>query len=298
MLGATLVIALTPVTGVQAYPTLHVLALSQRADRASVAPNDTFVLTVHVKVAQRRERLDELILGTFENCEIISNETVRTPAPDGTDFTERLTLQALAPGEATISAAYIDAFDPALGKPMRFSSNATRVHVTGTAPLQRGLQAAGGFAVRLLFAAAIGVGFVAAIFVLGAVFVRRRKQRPPIPRPPAPMRSVTIVPATQVPADRRLELATQTYRQTRTAAALDDIRSALFELAGVKRGATLVDALRALGDGERVLRLAILAAERAMFGPAAERVTAGDELLAAIEAYAGRQPANEDAWTR
>jgi hypothetical protein len=138
----------------QGYPQMHVVALAQHADRAVVDPGGTFHVTIHVKITQRRDRLDELILGSFENCEIISNETVRTSLPDGTDFIERLTLQALRPGEATISPAYIDALDPAQGRPMRFSSNALHVRVSGASPVETTLRSAGEVARRLLTPAA------------------------------------------------------------------------------------------------------------------------------------------------
>ena len=282
----------------QSYPALHVIALSQRSDRSSVAPNGVFHVTIHAKIAGRRERLDELILGSFENCEIISNETVRTVVPDGTDFIERLTVQALAPGEAAISPAYIDAQDPAIGKPMRFSSNPIRVEVTGPAPLESGLRAVAATARRLLFAFALVAGFIAAVFVLGVIFVRGRKRRPAPPPKPVRVHEPIAPVAPTSTANERLLRAADDYRRDRSDASLAAVRSELFGLAGVARGTTLVDALRALGDRDRPLRSALLAAERAAFAPAGERDAAGDEMLAAIQAYAGRRPANVDAWTR
>ena len=72
----------------------------------------------------------------------------------------------------------------------------------------------------------------------------------------------------------------------------------LFRLAGASAGATLFDALRVLGERNHSLRAALLAAERAAFGPAPERGAGGDEMLAEIQAYGQGRPANEDAWTR
>jgi hypothetical protein len=46
------------------------------------------------------------------------------------------------------------------------------------------------------------------------------------------------------------------------------------------------------------VRSALIAAEDAAFGPAAERAAAGDALLAAVAEYTGTAPASEDAWTR
>jgi hypothetical protein len=292
------IIALRPaIAAAQTYPRLHIAEFTQQADRATVEPDGVFSVTIHVKIAQRRDRLDELILGSFDNCEIISNETVRTALPNGTDFVERLTVQALMPGEATISPAYIDADDPAQGKPMRFSSNAVRVRVLGSAPFVSGMRNLGATVRRLLLAVAIVAGLCAAAFVLIVLFVRRRRR-------PAPVAAVNVqppvaaAPVKEATIDERLGQAAAAYRRDRSEAALLDVRTVLFGLTGVGSGATLLDALRTLGERSRDLRAALLAAEAAAFGPAGERVAAGDRMLAAIDAYAHPQGANEDAWTR
>jgi hypothetical protein len=285
--------------GAETYPRVHIAAFTQQADRATVQPDGIFSLTIHVKITQRRERLDELILGSFDNCEIISNETVRTALPNGTDFVERLTVQALNPGEATISPAYIDADDPAQGKPMRFSSNAVRVRVLGSAPFVSAMRNLGATVQRLLLSVSVVAGMFAAAFVLIVLFVRGRRR-------PAPIAAVKIAPSIaappppskETPVGERLAQAAAVYRRDRSETALLDVRTVLFGLSGVGSGATLLDALRALGERNRDLRAALLAAEAAAFGPAAERSTAGDRMLAAIDAYANPHGANEDAWTR
>jgi len=289
---------LLPVTArAQSYPRLHITAFTQQADRATVEPDGVFSVTIHVKIAQRRDRLDELILGSLDNCEIISNETVRTAVPNGTDFVERLTLQALLPGEATISPAYIDADDPAQGKPMRFSSNAIRVRVLGSAPFVSAMRDLGATARRLLLAIAIVAGLFAAAFVVIVLFFRRRRRRVPaavtIPPPVAP-----LPPPTQPTMAERLGQAAAAYRRERSETALLAVRTVLFGLCGVGSGATLLDALRELGERDRDLRAALLAAEAAAFGPAPERQAAGDRMLAAIETRVQPHGANEGAWTR
>jgi hypothetical protein len=274
-----------------------VAEFSQQADRAAVEPDGVFGVTIHVKIAQRRERLDELILGSFDNCEIISNETVRTAVHGGTDFVERLRVQALNPGEATISPAYIDADDPALGKPMRFSSNAIRVRVLGVAPLDGALQSFTATAERVLVAVAIVAGIFAAAFVLVVVFVRRRRR-------PATVATVTVTaPAREPPPalrspDEALARAAEAYRNERSESTLLGVRKALFCLSGAAGGATLLDALRGLGERDSHLRAALLAAEAAAFGPAAGRGAAGDRMLAAIAAHAPGAGVNEGSWTR
>jgi hypothetical protein len=295
--GVALIELLPAAAGAQAYPRLHVIELTQQADRATVEPNGVFSVTIHVKIAQRRERLDELILGSFDNCEIISNETVRTAAPDGTDFVERLKVQALAPGDATISPAYLDVDDPALGTPMRFSSNAIRVRVLGAAPFEGMLRNVRATAQRLLLAVAIVAGLFAAVFVLIVLFAHRRRRVAPIvavPIAPWPAPAAEALPV----SNERLAQAAEAYRRERSASAQAELRAVLFGLTGVGAGATLLDALRALGERHRDIRSALLAAEAAAFGPAAERVAAGDRILAAIAAHLQPQAANEDAWTR
>ncbi len=292
----------------QAYPQLHVTELAQRSDRTSVEPGGVFHVTIHVRVAQRRERLDELILGSFDDCEIISNETERTAVPGGgTDFVERLSVQALAPGVATISPAYIDAVDPALGRPMRFSSNALRIEVTGGDPLKAAANSAGDrlraalrvardVALRLLLALVIVGCIFAAGFLIFSLFFRRRRR--PSAAPPESVIVADPVAAVRVNAGERLARAADAYRSARSPASIAEVRGVLFELAGVPGGATLVDALRGLGDRDGDLRTALVCAEAAAFGPAAERVAAGDAMLAAIAAYGGRTAATADAWTR
>jgi hypothetical protein len=293
-------LALAPAgAAAQGYPVLHVVALAQHADRLTVEPSGIFHVTIHVRITQRRDRLDELILGSFSDCEIISNETVRTALPAGTDFVERLTIQALAPGEATISPAYIDAIDPRLGRPMRYSSNAVRVRVAGGLPVQLDLHGWGENVRRLLVAVAIVASLFAAVFVVAVVFVRRRRRPQPAaervamplaPRPPSPP------PVPEGPA--RLEAALERFRRERSVAALVALRAELFAVAGARAGATLVDALRASGGRDDALRAALLAAEAALFGPAAEREAAGDALLAALSVSTPRPRASEDVWIR
>ncbi len=276
---------------------MHVSALAQHTDRSSVEPGGVFHVTIHAKIAQRRDRLDELILGAFMNCEIISNETVRTLAPDGTDFTERLTVQALAPGEATISPAYIDALDPAIGRPMRYSSNAIRVHVAGVAATAGGSETIGDIARRLALAAAIVAGMFAAAFVLVVVFVRRKRGRP-VAAPAPVVVAAPVPPAPAGTGNERLSAAAAAFRSAPSDVTLSALRGVLFGLAGVAAGATLVDALRGLGDRDEHLRRALVAAEAATFGPAEQRRAAGADLLIAVDAYRDRNAAQQDAWTR
>jgi len=287
----------------QSLPQLHVTELSQRIDRALVEPGGVFHLTIHVRITERRERLDELILGTFENCEITSNETERTAIAGGTDFVERLSVQALAPGYATISPAHIDAFDPTAGRALRFSSNAVRVSVSNGDPLKATLSSWGerarAIALRLLQAILIVAGLFLAGFVVYTLFVRRRRRPDP---PPATTAAPVAARGAEEPGPRspaaRLAAVAEVYRSDRSPAVMIRVREALFVCAGESPGATLVDALKAPGARDPDLRRALIGAEAAAFGPAAEREAAGDAMLAAIAAYGAATPEGAAAWTR
>jgi hypothetical protein len=183
---------------------------------------------------------------------------------------------------------------------MRFSSNALRVRVTGGLPaIPVPLHGLGETIRRVLLAAAIVASFFAAVFVVGVVFVRRRRRPKAAPALAQPI-ILTRPPAGSAtpPADaaERLARATERFRRERSSAALAALRLELFGVAGVGAGATLVDALRALGERDESLRAALMAAEAALFGPAADRDRAGDAVLAALAA-SGRVPAGEDVPT-
>ena len=66
---------------------------------------------------------------------------------------------------------------------------------------------------------------------------------------------------------------------------LDALRNVLFTRAGAGPGATFADALRALGTRDPQLARVMAVAERARFGPAAERAAARADLLELGEAY-------------
>jgi hypothetical protein len=274
----------------QGLPRLHVLEIGQYADRLTVAPHEQFHVTIRVLVAEKRERLDEIQLGDLENCTIVGDERLHASVAKGTEFTERLTLEAQAPGIAVISPAHLDAINASNGKALRYSASQTvSVRVTSFAPFDTTFRAFLGF-VRVGVVVVVAVILVALIAFFG---LRRRSARPRV----APAVTVVPEPLVSIAPSRDLQLvnATNTYRRSRSVPDLFELRGLLFDAAGVDRGATLADALRALGDGHAALRFALAAAERAAFGPAGERERAGDELLTAVEAYSARRTANPPA---
>jgi hypothetical protein len=284
--------ALAGIARAQNLPRLHVLAIDQRADRLTVAPHEQFHVTIRVAIGEKRERLDELVLGDLENCTIVGDERLHAPLANGTEFTERLTLEGDAPGTATVTPAHLDAIDPASGRPLRYSAKQViHVTVTSAAPIDATFRAFVGIVRTLLLAA----GAIAAlVIILIIVFALRARQwaQPPVPAPaPAPALAAYQPPSRET----QLAEALRNYRVSRSQEDLLRLRGLLFEFAGVDRGATLADALRKLGSSDASLRFALSAAERAAFGPAGERERAGDELLNAVEAYSARAAAKPRA---
>jgi hypothetical protein len=272
----------TLAAGAQDLPRLHITALGLHADRATVAAGETYHITVHVHVTERRDRLDELQLPAFTNATDLGDERRRVPNPGGgTDFYEIMTVSSPDPGTAAFTAAYIDAIDPATDRGMRYSSNPLTVRVTpaaGAAPEPGAIDSVTQ-SVRRAFRDAIvfaGVALVALAILIAVV--RRRPRRPrPAPVPPA-----VRVARPELPPVDALRAAVADFRTRNDDASLDVIRNLLFTRAGAATGATLTDALRALGARDPDLARAMAVAERVRFGPRAQRADATRDLFDAL----------------
>jgi len=263
------------------YPRLHIVAMGMHADRRRVAPHDRFTVTIDVVVSEKRDRLDELVLGNFDDCTIVGDERRHTALPTGgTQFLEVLTLEAGSPGTAMITAAHLDAIDPKVGHPLRYSTDPVSVQVIAAAPIDSTYVS---WSARLgryarWFTVIVGALAFAAFGI--AVALRRRAR----PRPEAPP-VIAQAPAVPLPAPpNALALAFDAFSLARDERTLLALRAQLFAEAGVPAGATLSDAL-ARAAMRRSLRVALVEAEAAAFGPGAARVKAGDALVAAVEAY-------------
>jgi hypothetical protein len=100
----------------QTLPELTVTALSITGERTSAPEGQAFHVTIHVHARQRAADLSSLVLPDVTDLTILGDEKHTAPvAGDGTDYREVLTVAGIAPGEATISPAYIDARDPSRG---------------------------------------------------------------------------------------------------------------------------------------------------------------------------------------
>ncbi len=265
--------------GAAPYPRLHIVAMGMHADRRRVAPHDRFTVTIDVVVAQKRDRLDELVLGNFDDCTIVGDERRHTTLPNGqTQFLEVLTLEAGTPGTAVISPAHLDAIDPKVGHPLRYSTDPVSVRVIA-APIDSTYATVSTTLAGYTRWIVVAGGAVAFALIALTFAIRRRRRRPAAAPPviaeaPAPLPAPSNAPAAALNAFARA-------RDERTLLAL---RAQLFAEAGVQPGATLADALEHAGM-RRSLRIALIEAEAAAFGPGDTRARAGDALIAAVEAY-------------
>jgi hypothetical protein len=266
----------------QDLPRIHITALGLHADRATVAVGDTYHITIHVHITERRDRLDELQLPAFTNATDLGDERRRVPAAaGGTDFYEIMTVTSPEAGTATFSPAYIDAIDPATERGMRYSSAPLSVRVTDAAAPASNAPAAIDLVTQramhaLRDAVLYGAIALAALALLLVVLLRRPRRIRPVPPPAA-----RVVQPVLPPSDA-LRDAVAAFRAHDDDASLDALRNLLFARAGARPGATLTDALRALGRRDPDLARAMAIAERVRFGPRAEQAKAKADLFDAL----------------
>jgi hypothetical protein len=169
-------------------PRLHITALGLHADKRIVRPGESFHVTVHVHVREKRDRLDELVLPSLSNAVDLGDERKRVPAADGTDFYETLTVAANTVGTASFSPAYIDAIDPATGHGMRYSSQPLTVSVASGTTVE---DADSGALARLLRTTLLTIAAVLVVLIAGIFGLLRLRRRPrvvPTPAPAPPLR--------------------------------------------------------------------------------------------------------------
>lgn len=278
-------LAAGPPARAQGLPRIHIVALGMHADRRTVRVGETFHITIRVQITERRTSLDELVLPTLDNLTDLGDERRHAALPNGTEFTEVLTVAAQAPGVATLTPAYIDAIDPTSGRALRYSSNPLRIGVGAGEGIDSTTRTVYSW-LRSLFVDIILViaGIVVSIVVLFSLIAIRRKRRtaaPPATSAAVPM-AVTEPPRSQV---QRLRDALGRLRASDDDNALYHLRVELFAIAGVARGATLADALRAKAARDPLLARALATADRAWFGPRELRPGAVRDTIAAVEAF-------------
>ena len=284
LLASVIVLAVAPAHA-QTLPDLTITALSIRSDRTFAQEGQAFHLFIHVHAKQKSADLSSLVLPDVVNLTILGDEKRTTPATDGTDYVETLTVAGVAPGEATVSPAYIDARDPSRGdKPFRFSSNRLQLHIvavrgTGGDSLASAALRVGRFLLAIVVGL-IALGLVAFLLVRSRALAAKRRNYVTLPR--ARPVAEPVVP----PVDRLATVRTATLQlaSSRTRADAATLRSALFALAGARQDETLSSLLERMPAEKRALRSALRAAERATFVNESHLQGAIDELLDAVRA--------------
>ena len=260
---------------------LHVDALSMRADRAQPHLGEVFHLAIHAHVRERVSALDELVMPDVGTMQLEGDERHVAASPSGTDIVETLTLEPMVAGSFTFAPAYLDAIDARTRRPSRFSSNPVRVVVIGPRPESVVTLTAVHPLLDAIVRVVLATVAVVVVAVVALVLVTRARRRRPV-APPAPAAPPVPAPAPRTPRDAVRD-ALAAYRVTPSTVALLPLRATLFAAAGVPAGGTLRDALRATSDA--ALRAALEAAERAAFGPAFARDAASRDLVDAVEAW-------------
>ncbi len=229
-----------------------------RADRRQVAVGEDFHLTIHARVAQRIDALDDLVIPDVGTMHVLGDERHVTHGPAGTDVDEVLTLEPAEPGLVTIAGATLDAIDDRTGKPTRFTADTVRIQI--------GPPASTGLPWERIIAGVILGGAVVAMGALALTRLARPRRSAEIaPSVPAVVVAAPVAVALSPRDDVRVAL--RAYRAQPSRGTVDTLRAALYRASGVAGGATLADALRSVRD-ER-LRTALRAADAAAFGPPA-----------------------------
>ena len=254
---------------------LHVTNLALGADRTHVKIGERFSIYVRVHVNEKVDRIDNLVLPNLLDFNNLGDEHTRQITPKGTDWTERVILEAPQAGTFTIPPAFFDAVNALNGKPSRFSSNTLTIVVGQPSPLDD----PGALGRRILGIALAIIGILAAIFVLLVLFVLRMRRAPRAAPPQSQAPTIVRV----IDPSEALRASLGDAQRARTRASILALRGELFAREGVPRGATTRDALERIPPGSHGVRLAVTHLERAAFGPDDRLDTAIDEALGAVE---------------
>jgi hypothetical protein len=256
----------------QGLRTLHVEALTMRADRTAVPIGADVHLTIHARVRERVAALDELIVPEVGTMHLLGDERRVRQGPGFTDIDEALTLEPVEAGTTLIPGAYLDAVDGRTGKPTRFTANGVRITVAAAAGQGDGMLRHVAFVLLGLLLATMGI-------VLAARTLQRRA-------PQARALAAARDPLPVVPAHSPREAVREafaTYRRAPSRAALGRLRAALFAAAGTPPGSTARDAATATADAQLIV--ALREAEAAMFAAPGARAVAADELIETLEGW-------------
>lgn len=256
----------------QQYQRLHVRSFTLSSDVSRPKLEQPFHVTLTIRVNENVTHLDNVYLPTFFGAEELGDEQQITHGRAGTAYRETLTLVAHERGMLSISPAYVDAVDARDGKPKRFISNSLELPVGGgpASALWSILRTAAILAIDLVLAGA-------ALFVLAAIFLRRRRAAPVdyVPSPPAP--------ATDVPPKNDVAAALSQLRERRDRGAVLNLRAALWREMGASSGETLGDVLRRPAARDEQARRLLMMVERAAFIEQARLGDAIDDVVSERE---------------
>lgn len=247
------------------------------ADRSVALVGEAVHVTIHVHVRERIARLENLVLPDLGGLEIIGDERNLSTSAGGTDYVEQLTLVGLAPGEARLTPAHLDAIDARNGVPTRFSSNPLTIRIVATREPSSSLWLRWG---RTLLVVLVGAGVLVAALVLAAIVLLALARRSGPATAPPPPPTVLYLPDSRSGLRAALE---QMRREPGREGALA-VRAALRSLAGAGPDETLAEVLLRLDGSNSALRGALRLAERAAFVDDSRLQASIEELTAAVEA--------------
>ncbi len=230
--------------------------LSFTLDSSTQTPHveQPFDVTVTVRVRQNIPKLDNLFLPDLGSAEEVGDERVLSAGPSGTTYRETLRVIPHASGALDVTPAYLDAVDVRDGKAKRFISNSLHLNVQGPiAPAETGS--------TLLWIWTGVLGLASALAVMTFIFVRGTRKPQVDVAPPVP----TAAPPVPVPQADPYDAAVERLRRERTRAAVMNLRSELWRMAGATDGATLTDVLSMPIAANPFTRSMLTRVERAAF---------------------------------
>ena len=255
----------------QQYQRLHVRSFTLTTDNARPQLEQTFHVTLTIRVTERLATLANVFLPTFEGAEELGDVRQVAQSSAGTMYRETLTLVAHTRGMLAISPAYLDAIDARDGKAKRFISNSLQI------PVGRGPIGAVWGVLRAIAFVAIDLLLLAALaFVVAAIFWRRRRAvsvEPPIVQAANPQ------PFEPPPPSDEIGEAFEQLRERRDRTAVIRLRTALWHAAGATAGETLSDVLRRPAAADDRMRRLLMTVERAAFIEHARLNEAIEEVL-------------------
>lgn len=276
-LGLALAVALLLLAAparAQHYQRLHVRSFTLSSDTPRPQLEAPFHVTVTARVAENVAHLENVYLPTFFGAEELGDVEQIANGPSGTTYRETLTLVAHARGMLSITPAYLDAIDARDGKAKRFISNSLQIPVGG------GPVSAVWSVLRTIVLVAIEIAILAAaVFVVAAIFWRRRR----------PAANLPVVPQAVVeaePEDRAIDEVADAFdrlRERRDRPSVILLRTALWRSAGASAGETLSDVLARPAAAHEKSRRLLTIVERAAFIEQTRLDAAIDDVLAERE---------------